>query len=97
MKQKKTLVEELRQIGDWFYERDLGVGDVVRRVVAVAAAMLGGSIALVVWTLALEAFGMAVAGGGFGWVIGGVAISGVALLATCGVAWMVWALWTDEL
>lgn len=96
-KKSMSMAEEWNRLRDWFYERNLDVGDVVRVMMAVAVAMLGGSLALVVWSLALEAFGMAVGGGGFGWIIGGVAISGAALLLTCGVILLVGAIWTCRL
>lgn len=97
MKQKKTLAEELAQYRGWLYERNLTVGDVVRRVVAVAVAMLGGALTLLAWALALETVGEYFRTGYWGWIVGGLGLSGAALLVTCGVSWLVWAIWTNEL
>lgn len=95
--EKKTLAEELGRIGDWFYERDLGVGDILRRVVAVAAGLIGGTLAFIGWMVVGELGSMFTAGGGLGYGLASLFVAGLALLVTCGVLYLVWAIWTDEL
>ena len=87
----KSMAEEWNRLRDW----DLTLGDVVRRVVAVGAGLVVGTCAGLLWLLAVGLLlNTAV---NIGYLLGGLFVLGLALLATCGVAWLVWAIWTDEL
>ena len=96
-KKKKTLAEELGRIGDWFAERDLGVGDVIRRVVALAVGLVAGSVAFVGWIIVGELGSYFTAGGGMGYGIASLFAAGCSLLLSCATVYLVWAIWTDEL
>lgn len=96
-KTKKTLAEELSQYREWLYERDLDVGDVVRRMVAVAVGMVGGALSILAWALMVSALNGFFRDGHWSWIVLALGTGGMAVLVCCGVLWLVWAIWTDEL